>query len=81
MAIKRVGEGQQLPPLDPVRPPTAPLAAAHHLAQEGALADPGRAVDEHNVRRRIVDEQLVEQLQLPLAPHETRMISVHEAPA
>jgi hypothetical protein len=37
-------------------PPAAPLAPAHHMTQQGALADPGRAVDEHNVGWGVVAE-------------------------
>ena len=64
---------------EPRRSSRGCVAAAGDLAQERALADPARAVDEHDLRGRVVDEERVEERQLALAADEALGVAGGEA--
>jgi hypothetical protein len=73
-ALERARHRVEVAALDRVRAPAVARGPAPELAQQRALADPGRAVHERDGRGRVVDEQRLEHAELPLAAHEPARI-------
>ena len=77
-ALDRVRDRRQVARVDRAGVEAGLLAAPPDLAQQDALADAARAVDEHHVGGRIGGEQRVDDPQLAGAAHEHRLLPVRE---
>jgi hypothetical protein len=73
--LDRIGQRRQVT----ASTTTGDQPAAGHLAEQGALADAARSVDQHHAGRRVIDQQPVDQRQLgdaadeagPVPPRQT----------
>ena len=70
---------RQLAALDERRPVAALLGAPRDLAQQRRLPDPARPVHEHDLVRRLLDHQRIEELQFGLAADEVLLVAPGES--